>query len=804
MGVLNLYNELGKAQFERLSAAPAQLQGRFYFDILTLKPYIGDGTGYREILLNTDPLVIGTNGTAANNVRLYTTAPGTLTLLKGSETSTPPITPTNLANLTAFLLDCRVTTQLNFDQATATNPTGTVKAIYQKTDGYLYLRVPGGAEYPIIAQEVPVYLDWVQTTTPTNPAASRFRTYFKSDGYFYSLDSAGLERRIGSGGSAGINYDTNPDFEGAITGYTTYADAAGVAPVDGTGGSPSISFTRSTSSPLIGVASGLITKPASNCQGNGGAYAFTIDSGYQGAQLAISFLMQTSANYVAGDILMYIVDVTNGTVTQLVPYTVLKSDTLATVFTGTFQAAATSTSYRLCWHVATTNANAYTLKIDNVSISPVSVAFASAVTDWDASRTFTSSITTNVTFATRSRRVGDSLQVYGNWIFSGVNTQGVPTLVLPAGMSLDSSKLANSSSRTVVGQWTARNSGSGAVTTGSAVVIASTTTVTLEGANTSANVPYTIASGNEFLVEFTVPILGWGSNVQIGGYDGRTAAAVVQRSGTQSIANASSTVVVFNSLVYDTHGALNTSSGVFTAPVAGYYRVSSKIEFAANATGDRETSLFKNGSRYAYLGYNSNSSASGTANVGGSIDVQLAAGDTLDIRVRQTSGGALNVGNTATANYFSVSLLPGRSTLAVGDKIMCTASRTSSQSISNNTVTTLIFNADVTDTTGSLNTSTGVYTVPRAGTAVVMASTLWTGSATGSRQIRIRKGSSQVGGAAQDSPGANNFSLVCFAQFPVLAGDTIDVQLFQNSGGALNAAAGGTPADWTRLSIQIV
>lgn len=42
-----------------------------------------------------------------------------------------------------------------------------------------------------------------EVTTPANPAAGKRKVYFKSDGVFYQLNSAGVERPIGSGGGGG-------------------------------------------------------------------------------------------------------------------------------------------------------------------------------------------------------------------------------------------------------------------------------------------------------------------------------------------------------------------------------------------------------------------------------------------------------------------------------------------------------------------------------------------------------------------------------------------------------------------------
>lgn len=159
------------------------------------------------------------------------------------------------------------------------------------------------------------------------------------------------------------------------TGFTGYNDSAAV-PVDGTGGTVAgTTFVTTTSSPLEGKKSFLLSKDAANRQGIGFAYAFTVDTGYRADIHTIQMKFATaSGTFVAGtDITVYLYDVTNS---RMVPLT---SNSLRTDTNGNYKeqfVAPGSGSYRLLIHVASTSASAYTVKFDSISVTPEPVLAA--------------------------------------------------------------------------------------------------------------------------------------------------------------------------------------------------------------------------------------------------------------------------------------------------------------------------------------------------------------------------------------------------------------------------------------------
>jgi microcystin-dependent protein len=107
------------------------------------------------------------------------------------------------------------------------------------------------------------------------------------------------------------------------------------------------------------------------------SFDFTIDSAYRSKVLQISFEYAVAAGtFAAGsasadsDITVWIYDKTNAVMIQPVTYKLFANGALSTTFNSYFQANPNSTSYRLILHSATSSALAYDLKVDMVSVNP--------------------------------------------------------------------------------------------------------------------------------------------------------------------------------------------------------------------------------------------------------------------------------------------------------------------------------------------------------------------------------------------------------------------------------------------------
>lgn len=131
----------------------------------------------------------------------------------------------------------------------------------------------------------------------------------------------------------------------------------------------------------------------------------------------------------------------------------------------------------------------------------------------------------------------------------------------------------------------------------------------------------------------------------------------VRHSTTQSTTDGTFKLVGFDSEDYDTasmHDTVTNNSRL-TVPVSGKYLIQAVIEFAANGTGMRAVYYRINGGADIYLSTEPAVAGASTKHRITAVTIDdLAANDYVEIRVKQTSGGSLNITNAqshATLTY---------------------------------------------------------------------------------------------------------------------------------------------------------
>lgn len=356
-----------------------------------------------------------------------------------------------------------------------------------------------------------------QGSAPSNPSSGRRKIYPDSNGDWYSLDSGGIATRLGSGSGSGggINYITNPDAESGTTGWSTYADAAAATPADGTGGSPTVTWTRNTTTPLRGNADFKYTKPASNVQGQGISFPFTISAVDKSFPHLISFDFNTSAtNYTAGDLVIYIYDVTNAALITPTTTSLPKGTSKITVQF----AATTSTSYRLILHQAGTSALAYDLYFDNFKVSTDPIIVGAAIEDdQDYANPTTQGFGTISSSSLKYKRVGPNLHVWGRFT-TGTVAASLAYIQLPSGLTVGDTGSGNP--RQVVGSWWTNRLTATVPKRGAIGAVSGDAYVTFAlDEYTGSDSPYATLNGNQLTanstvigVNFIVPIARYAGN----------------------------------------------------------------------------------------------------------------------------------------------------------------------------------------------------------------------------------------------------------------------------------------------------
>jgi hypothetical protein len=135
---------------------------------------------------------------------------------------------------------------------------------------------------------------------------------------------------------------------------------------------------------------------------------------------------------------------------------------------------------------------------------------------------------------------------------------------------------------------------------------------------------------------------------------------------TQSINNSTDTFVTWTAQEIDTDDCFAPTSDTITIQTAGVYLCQAQLVFASNGTGNRFIHIVKNDDATPSFTLNIASAfQAGNATNNGILScscvASLAASDTLKVIVFQSSGGALNVGDTAIVSFFSATWI-GRTT----------------------------------------------------------------------------------------------------------------------------------------------
>ena len=500
----------------------------------------------------------------------------------------------------------------------------------------------------------------------------------------------------------GINYIANSGLEINSTGWATYANAAGVSPVNGTGGAPSITFVRSTTTPLFQTASGLITYPASNNQGNGISFDFSVDSGLYTTPCTIGMTYKVASGTYDSSLITWIYDVTNSVLLPCTAATVLNAVGAYTL-NASFQPNYNSTSYRLIFHCSTTTAVAWTMQIDNISVRP-NTYNPGAVTTYPTAYTptFSAGFGTATSINVTWRRDGSYLEGQGSFA-SGTVAASIATMTLPAGLAIDTTILTQGNTSAApgpqVGYWTGNttnNVGAILTATGTSTTLLYFGTNGISGQITPQNGSIAFGSAQSVDINFRLPIAGWGVTQILSSDTDTRVIALVASGNAGSVTLA--TPVIFPTVANDTHGAYNASTGRYTCPAPGYYNVSASVNATTSASS--VFNIYKNASIGPQV-FITNSSVTG----GGSALIFCNGGDIIDIRPSSNM-------TAVSVTSYSINRLSGAAQIAASEKVFCQYTGNAGTVLTAD-VTNIDFTTKVTDSHGAWSGT--VFTAPRPG-----------------------------------------------------------------------------------------
>lgn len=518
-------------------------------------------------------------------------------------------------------------------------------------------------------------------------------------------------------------YNNNPgngDFENAsTTGFslgTTGALTNGLptgSPTFGSGASGNLSLSLVSSGQLAALYSASYASSAATTVGNMlASSAFIIDIEDQAKKLSwsLSYKAQTNpgnANWSGTSSNSYAVafwDVTNSVwLTTNGQFNLIQSAGVG-LATGTMQTQSSTLQVRMVVYNANATSGAVTVYFDDFVCGPSSVSPSTSVVaaSYYCSTNQAGTTSAPFNFDTKEYDTAASVTTGAAWQFLApvTGTYQVNMVANQTGNALARSLIYKS---TAGGAFAAYkyinigntsigiNTGSTAVqlNAGDAIQIRPDTSVSLTGGSLAS-----VAANLSIILLQSQPGAGVGGVV----------AAQTQLAANQSVT--SGNPIKFDTVLHDTTASYSTSTGLYTVPISGFYRVGANIRTVSGATG---VNLFKNGSFFATLV----DLATGSNSFGGAT-VLCNAGDTLSINLDTSLSIAGSTGGFTTNGYFE--LLQG-TPAAVSSSAVVAASAHVSSGSSTTALNPINYDTIDFDTTASITTgaSTWQFKAPVSG-----------------------------------------------------------------------------------------
>ncbi len=466
------------------------------------------------------------------------------------------------------------------------------------------------------------------------------------------------------GRGAVINYAGSVWDGTAPAKFVPYKEA-GALPTSGTGGTTTgITSALNTTLPLSGSQNIRLSKASGVLTGGGWAFGLTIDKAYldRGVPINVRLQTRTSVNYAAGDVKVYVVDITAATVQAVLTNNIDSSIAVGTSeFNGQFTPSANAT-YRLVFHITSANTLAYDIDVAQMVVGPQMNVPGAIITPWvQYTPTFTN-FGTVTALAFYSRRVGDSLEIRGVWqapspqaavgqVTMGFNGVNANVICSPVGGSfIVGHGNSNPTSTTFFG-------GIYPITVANQnyLVFAaenSTTGGTSNGQNATAYV-----GANGFINFYaTVQIAGWSAGNQISTTDALMSSAkfTARKTSVQAVSSTAVTKVTWQTIAPDNIAGWDAANNRYIIRKTGRYEISFGLLITAGSAENFAGRIYVNGVDARSIVSTVNIA---DTSISLSVPLDLFVNDYIEIFVNSSADIAYNVANSSFT-WFSIDQLP--------------------------------------------------------------------------------------------------------------------------------------------------
>ncbi len=366
------------------------------------------------------------------------------------------------------------------------------------------------------------------------------------------------------------------------------------------------------------------------------------------------------------------------------------------ICSGTFQTASTTRQIQIFVYSPTAPTGTSSLYLDSFYMGPQIAQGGSAISDWVAYTPTFTGFGTPSAVESYWRRVGGNIEVSCKFT-SGTSTATEARISLPSGLTSASTSIIptiKQAGQTAVSFVTPDNT---------LILIEPSVTYFTIGTQSGTlaslnkrNADSFISSGQKVSFSAVAPIAGWSSNsVMSNDTDTRVVAA---KAGGDAPSASAGNPIIFPTTVYDTHSGYNSTTGRYTVPVSGYYRVHGYMNSIQAGTP-----------MYVYKDAVQETYGCGATDDNGEAAFTYTlfcnAGTLIDLR----GGGPLDTTSTAVIHFERLS---GPAVIAATEKVYCQYTGNAAGTATAN-VTNIDFTTKVVDSHSAFNGTT--FTVPYSG-----------------------------------------------------------------------------------------